>query len=111
MSGPQKHSGNPPLDPDRSLGEHMSNPKRIDYVARDNILKLLSETELAQVSTAEEAVGLEVGDEYLDLEHLEHGVRKAPVVAGAASRMLPRRAVSDETWRKIQAVLGVMGIV
>jgi len=88
----------------------MSNPKRIDYIARDSILKLLSDTELAQVSTAEEAVGLAAGDEYLDLEHLEEGVRKAPVVAAAASRMLPRSAVSDETWRKIQAVLGVMGV-
>jgi len=74
--------------------------------SRDKILKLLSETELAQVSTAEEAVGLAPGDEYIDLEHLEEGVHAAPVVAAAASRMLPRSAVSDDTWRRILAVLG-----
>lgn len=73
---------------------------------RDKILKLLSETELAQVSTAEETVGLVPGDEYIDLEHLEDGVHKAPAVAAVASRMLPRSAVSDDTWRKILAVLG-----
>jgi len=73
--------------------------------ARDSIMKLLSETELAQVSTAEEAVGLAPGDEYIDLEHLEDGVHAAPVVAATASRMLPRSAVSDETWRKILALL------
>ena len=103
-------NANPPLDPTHELGEHMSNGKRIDYVARDSILKLLSEAELAQVSSAESGDALRAGDEYIDLEHLEHGVRKAPVAADATSRMLPRSAVSDETWQKTLAVLGVMGV-
>jgi len=101
----------PPLDPDRELAARVASPKRIAYDARDSILKLLSEAELAQVSTAEEAATLAAGDEYLDLEHLEHGVRKAPVMAAEASRMLPRSAVREETWRKILAVLRAMGEV
>ncbi len=97
-----------PLCPERELDTHEASPQRLDYVARDRILKLLSVTELAQVSSVE-SIGLASGDEYLDLRHLEHGVRRVPVTADAAPRMLPRSAVSDETWRKILAVLGVMG--
>jgi hypothetical protein len=72
---------------------------------RDKILKLLSEAELAQVSMAEDLVALVPGDEYIDLEHLERGVHKAPAVAAAAARMLPRSAVSDDTWRNVLALL------
>ena len=98
------------IDPSHELGEHIASPKRLDYVARDSILKLLSDAELAQVSSAEGATELAATDEYIDLEQLEHGVRKPPVQGTAASRMLPRSAVSEKTWAKIVAVLGVMKV-
>ena len=50
------------------------NTQRSQYVTRDSILKLLSDDEVASVSTAETAARLTDGDEYLDLEHL--GSRK-----------------------------------
>ena len=99
------------IDPTLELADHISKPKRIDYVARESILKLLSEAELAQVSNAEDARVISASDEYIDLENVQRGVRKAPVQADAASRMLPRSAVSEGTWRKIVAVLGLMDAV
>jgi hypothetical protein len=72
------------------------------YVVRDRILKLLSEDELARVSTAETAARLTDGDEYIDLEHLETGVRKAGgKTTTAVERALPRKAVAEATWRAI----------
>ena len=83
----------------------MKNDKRTEYVVRDSILKLLSEGELASVSNAETAVRLADGDEYIDLEQLEQGVRTAPAKKTPTSRMLPRKAVHKDTWNKILAVL------
>lgn len=75
--------------------------KQADYVTRDTILKLLSETELARVSTTETATGLPAGEAYLDLEHLELGVRTAPVDTSVMGRVLARKAVGQKTWAKI----------
>jgi hypothetical protein len=84
----------------------MSHTTRADYVARDTLLKLLTDDEMARVSTAETASGLTAGQEYLDLEHLEQGV----LVFNAASKVemghvLPRRDVGAPTWTKILAQL------
>jgi hypothetical protein len=43
----------------------MTDAKRAEQVARDNILKLLSNEEVAKVSTAEAASGLTEGGEYM----------------------------------------------
>jgi hypothetical protein len=69
---------------------------------REGILKLLSDEDLERVSVAEMRPRLATGDEYLDLEHLEKGVQRAP---GASSvpmgRVLSRRVVHDEAWGRI----------
>jgi hypothetical protein len=80
--------------------------KRIDYLTRDGIMKLLSDDEAASVSTAESADELAEGDEYLDLEHLDEGVRKADGLIINMGRVLPRKAVHETTWSKILAVAG-----
>jgi hypothetical protein len=75
-------------------------------VARDNILKVLSDEEVAKVSIAETAAGLTEGAEYLDLEHLDQGVQRAKAATKLTmGHVLPRSAVSDETWSKILAQL------
>ena len=80
----------------------MTNAQRIDYVTRDAILKLLSNDEIAKVSMAEAASGLAKGDEYLDLEHLDRGVLRAePSIKVAMGHVVPRGAVSAESWSKI----------
>ncbi len=84
----------------------MTDAKRAEHVARDNILKLLSNEEIAKVSTAEAASGLTEGGEYLDLEHLDQGVQRAKAATRATmGHVLPRSAVSDKTWSKILAQL------
>ena len=82
----------------------MTDAKRAEHVARDNILKLLSNEEIAKISTAEAASGLTEGGEYLDLEHLDQGVQRAKAaIKVAMGQVLPRSAVCDETWSKILA--------
>jgi hypothetical protein len=80
----------------------MSEDQRANYVSRDAILKLMSNDEIAKVSTAETAAGLKAGDEYLDLEHLDHGIQQAGTAAKVnMGQAVPRSAVSSETWSKI----------
>ena len=80
----------------------MSDGKRAEQIIRDSILKLLSDEENARVSTAEAASGLTEGEEYLDLEDLDPGVQRAKAATKARmGHVLPRSAVSEETWGKI----------
>jgi hypothetical protein len=84
----------------------MTDAKRAEQIARDTILKLLSNEEIAKVSTAEAASGLTEGGEYLDLEHLDQGVQRAKAATKVTmGHVLPRSAVCDETWCKILAHL------
>ena len=79
----------------------MNSDGRFEFVARDRILSLLSDDEIASVSNAESAARLSDGDEYIDLEQLDQGVRRAPPSAAVMGRVLPRKAVHDITWSKI----------
>ncbi len=82
----------------------MNNDKRIGYETRDAILNLLTDQEVARVSTAETAARLSEGDEYLDLEQLALGVRRAGKAGATTSpmgRVLPRTAVGESTWAQI----------
>jgi hypothetical protein len=83
----------------------MKTDERPEYVARDSILKLLSDDEVASVSTAETVVRLSEGDEYIDLERLDQGVQRARGSTTPMSRVLPRRAVHEATWSKVLAQL------
>jgi hypothetical protein len=73
--------------------------RRLVYLTRNNVMSLLSGEESARVSQSE-SLGLVDGEEYLDLEHLDHGVRRV-AAATRAGHALPRRAVNEDTWRKI----------
>jgi hypothetical protein len=78
---------------------------RTELLARDGILNLLSDDEVAAVSTAETAPRLSDGDEYIDLEQLDQGVRRALGATAPMGSVLPRKAIHDATWRKILARL------
>jgi hypothetical protein len=86
----------------------MKNEQSIEYIARDVILSLLSDAEVARVSTAETAPRLSNGDEYIDLEDLERGVQRALGAAASMGHVLPRKAIGDDTWTKIVTQLGAM---
>ena len=83
----------------------MQNEQRKEYLLRNAIMNLLSDAEVARVSNAETAVRLLDGDEYLDLEQLSGGVLRAHSAPTPTStpmgRVLPRRAVHQDTWNKI----------
>jgi hypothetical protein len=88
----------------------MKSERRRYHLARAGLLELLSDEEIASVSTAETADHLMDGDEYVDLEHLEHGVRRARARAAMPpmGRVLPRKAVLESTWTKIVAQLAAL---
>jgi hypothetical protein len=76
-----------------------------DYLLRETILDLLSDDEVSRVSNAETKVRLEEGDEFLDLEQLDAGVRLADGVLVHMGSVLPRKAVHEATWQQIRALL------
>ncbi len=53
----------------------MSHARKSDDEIRDSILQLLSDDEVARVSTAEGEARLADGDEYLDMAAPDNGVR------------------------------------
>jgi hypothetical protein len=76
--------------------------KYTEQVTRDVILQLRSDAEVAKVSAAEAASTLPEGEEYIDLEHLDQGVQHAKAETKVTmGHILPRSAVSGETWSKI----------
>ncbi len=85
----------------------MSEAQRAAYATREAILMLLSDEENAKVSNAEGALRLQEGEELLDLEHLDRGVQHAGAATAkdTIGHILPRSAVSSETWSKILAHL------
>lgn len=85
---------------------------KAELLTRDAILMILSDDEVASVSTSETAISLSDGTEYLDLEQLEHGVQKAG--KGAVTimgRILPRKAVHEKTWTRILAELAKLKVL
>ncbi len=78
----------------------MANDKHLAYVTRESVLSLLTDEENASVSSAE-STRLSEGEEYLDLQHLDSGVRRALATTTVTGNALPRRAVHADTWRKI----------
>lgn len=84
----------------------MTNAQRADYVARDAILKLLSNEELDRVSSAESSGVLCEGAEYLDLQQLDRGVQRAAAEYDMrVGSVLPRSAIGNDTWTRILAEL------
>lgn len=78
-----------------------------EYVVRKALLQLLSNDEVARVSSMEGAARLAEGEEYVDLKHPQRGVRRVQATTALTmSEVLPRSAVRDATWSKICARLG-----
>jgi hypothetical protein len=83
----------------------MQNAIKNEYLTRDHILKLLSEGEVASVSTPETTACLADGDEYLDLQQLHEGVQCAGSSAAPMGQVLPRKSIHESTWAKILSQL------
>ena len=77
-------------------------PKGGTYQRRHAVLALLSDEEVARVSTWESEPRLADGEEYIDLARPERGALRAQPSSGVVMKdVLPRAAVSPETWSKI----------
>lgn len=72
-----------------------------NYETRAAILALLSDEEVARVSTAEAGAALAEGDEYIDLHALDRGVLRACACVTAPHHLVPRKAVREGTWKAI----------
>jgi hypothetical protein len=84
--------------------------RRAPLVTREAILNLLSDDETARVSNAEWVAALPDGEEYLDLERLDEGVRRHPQQVTSKGHLLPRRAVHEATWARILDRLAVPAV-
>lgn len=78
----------------------MNTPTVPAHIVRANIVKLLTEGELASVS-GPGATDLASGDEYVDLERPDRGVRRAVGPKTRVTHVLRRSAVAQDTWSKI----------
>jgi hypothetical protein len=83
----------------------MKTTPQTDYLTREKILKLLSDDEVAAVSTAETADHLAAGDEFIDLNKFDLGVQRGPRSKTPMGHVLPKKAVHAGTWKKIVAQL------
>lgn len=82
--------------------------RRGEYVTREEILKLLSDEEIARVSTSEGGPPLAEGEEYVDLEHLNEGIQRVRETNTVRmGSVLPRRSVEDKTWSRICSHIAV----
>jgi len=90
---------------DSNLGTTGATALDDQSLGRKALLGFLSDDEVASVSTAETAAGLMDGEEYIDLQALDQGVRRARGAAVTMGRVLPRKAVHEATWNKILAQL------
>jgi hypothetical protein len=70
-------------------------------MTKEDIFQLLSEGEVASVDTANTKPQLGNGDEYLDLEQLQQGIQRAKIGVTPMGRVLPRKAIHEDTWRRV----------
>lgn len=84
---------------------------KAELVTRDAILMILSDDEVASVSTSETAHSLPEGSDYLDLEQLERGVQKAGKGVVTMGRIVPRKAVHEKTWARIEEELAKLKVI
>lgn len=72
-------------------------------LTRDALIALLGPDDVANIRAAEAAASLEEGEEYLDLNHLEHGVRRVSDHTASVTNVLPKRAISERVWQMLLA--------
>jgi hypothetical protein len=96
---------NPQRHPTVTTNDNHERAEEAQALRRKAVLASLSDDEVASVSTAETAAGLMDGEEYIDLQALDQGVRRARGTAVSMGRVLPRKAVHEATWKKILAQL------
>lgn len=75
---------------------------------RASILKLLTDAEVARVLRAGTGQCLRSGDEYVDLNQLDRGVRRVGRKMSPTGLVLARKGVAESTWLEITEQLLVL---
>lgn len=78
-------------------------------LARAEVLQLLAHgehTDFSERGATAKALGN--GDEYLDLDQLARGVQRARVGVELGGHVVPRKAIHEDTWRRILRHLAAM---
>lgn len=83
----------------------MNATTRAEMTTRDIVLMLLDDEELARATTSENKPRLLDGDEYVELDHLDRGVRRAHGSRTPMHRVIPRWSVHPTTWDLILSKL------
>lgn len=84
----------------------MTTEREDSLKGREAVLMLLTDAEIARVSNMEMASTLREGEEFLDLAQLDKGVQRAGGKDDARlTNIIPRHALSAETWERITATL------
>ncbi len=85
----------------------MNRQEETDHGASDQVLKLLSDDEIAHVRAEKGEPHLADGDEYIDLAAPHNGVRRVHrSLQLTTGQVLSRKAVSAATWAKIATQFG-----
>ena len=80
----------------------MNNEVRSSYLTRDRVMGLLTDEEIATVCSAQAEISLAEGEEFLDLKHLNLGVRRSGnATATPMGRVLPKKAICESTWLEL----------
>lgn len=79
----------------------MKHEQAPEYATREAVMSLLADEEISRVKLAEATAQLTGGEEYIDLYHLDHGVRRAPPNTNPIGWVVPKSAVHEQTWSKI----------
>ncbi len=78
----------------------MNHNRLTPSACRDDVLALLSDDERLALAAAP-THRFAVGDEFLDLESLDAGVRTARGTGSPMIGLLPRSALREATWTKV----------
>ena len=82
----------------------MNHNRSTTSARRDDVLALLTDDERRSLAAAP-AHRFAAGDEFLDLEKLDEGVRTAMGTGSPMIGLLPRSALHDATWAKVLTYL------
>jgi hypothetical protein len=83
----------------------MNKSRPNEYVTRNTLMNLLSDDEIARVSDVETSSCLDQGEEYIDLEQPNQGVRRYGEHAVSMAAVLPRKSITEGTWMRILSLL------
>lgn len=79
----------------------MPSPERSDETLRDAILRLLSRSEASTLASSATKARLANGDEYVDLQHPQHGVQHIRGNERPTGDVIVRKAIYEDTWRRV----------